>query len=174
MLPERYRLQARAVVQQSDQIRQRECDATRGRQIPRPGAMEKYCTAGTLHSRYPIIVQHPDDVVEIVLAPEPFINNGIGYPDKAIVVPVSRHIAPGIAWRHGAHRQGCSGSRHPVGSIVELLDPPDPAWAGPVVFVLQCGHTGSPDRTWQAQMPEGENTAGRPRAPEPYNRCPPR
>lgn len=67
--------------------------------------MQENGTAETGPRRVVIVSKLDDDVIDMVVAPEPFMRGGEGQGHRTVVERMSGSIAPAIMWAQGNDRQ---------------------------------------------------------------------
>ena len=132
-------------------------DAAGGRREARPGHMEEDGAAAAGHPRPGVVVDLDDDVVEAVVAPEPvawFIGRA---PERPVVAPVVRVLAPGIVRADAADRQQRPRPRQAVGPPPQPQRAKSAARGAAVAFALVGLDAGAAERDRHA--PRGRRTA---------------
>lgn len=79
--------------------------------------VHEYRAAMTLHPRPFVVIQHNNDVVEMVLPPHPFSARGIGVLDLAVVVAITDGVAPAVIGPEGRNGDAREGTTQPVRPI---------------------------------------------------------
>jgi hypothetical protein len=82
--------------------------------------MDKHRAPSPDHARPRVVVQFDNQIIELIGAPKPVTKSLRWYCDVAIVAPVCRILAPGVAVPDAAGREQRCGPRHAVGA------PPQP------------------------------------------------
>ncbi len=68
-------------------------------------------------ARLDVVVQHNDDVVEIIGTPEALRAGRVGMAHGPIVVAVCRSVAPTVVAANWPHRQPCQGTLHAIRAV---------------------------------------------------------
>src|ERR1700710_1208914 len=85
--------------------------------------MQEYRAAPPSDARMGIVVDLDNEIIQVVVAPEPVSAQSRVQPHRLIVVPAGRIFTPGVFRSDGAHRQKCAGTRMAVGSPPQLPRP---------------------------------------------------
>ena len=121
---------------QPEQMLPLHCDAPGRGCEAAPRDMQKDRAATPLSTAFKIVIQHSDDVVEMVLAPEPFMACPVRQGDEAIVIAVGRVIAPSETGTQRIKRQAGLGAPEPVRSIEHGEKCPSAARRRAIAFAL--------------------------------------
>src|SRR3954469_8827257 len=82
-------------------------------------------------------VEHQADIVEVVVAPHPFMTGAIRQPDRPIVVTVVGHLAPAERYRNRLqHQSATTRRRWPVLAEIAGQHPQPAERRGAVAFAL--------------------------------------
>ena len=113
--------------------------------------MDKDRTTATSDARAHVVIEHDDDVVEVVVAPKALGASGIRVVDVTVVVAIGRRIAPSIVARDAADGKTCRRPAAAISPPPDLPETPDACWRGAVPFPLAASdaapaqRTGAPD-----------------------------
>jgi len=73
-----------------------EGDASRRRSKSRPGKVDEYGAAAAGDTRPRVVVDLHDEIIEMVLPPQPVAGRSLDEPNRPVVAPVGRVLAPGV------------------------------------------------------------------------------
>ena len=65
--------------------------------------MHKYCAPTALNAWAMVVAKHNDNIVKPVIAAKLFCTCGIRMSDQAVVVCITRRVAPAVRWLDRAH-----------------------------------------------------------------------
>src|SRR5947209_17083262 len=115
--------------------------------------MDEHGTAAAGDAGPRIVIELDDQVVEVVLAPQPVPGRGGRHPNGAVVVAVGRVFAPCVVRRDGPHRQPRWRARAAVGTKPNALEAEAAARRAAVTFALVGQNAAAPERHRQGQRP---------------------
>jgi hypothetical protein len=136
-------------------------NATRGRRIAGTCHMHEDGAAGAPHARHPVVVQHDDDVVKAVRAPQTLGAGGIGMANQAIVVAVAGGIAPAVAAADRAHGQARRWAPDTIRAVQHAKHAPAADRRRAVAFPLARAASLASERARQIKDTKSHNAARR-------------
>lgn len=142
--------------EQGSEVLRLQGDASRRRSKSRSGEVDEHGATAAGDARPCIMVNLHHQVIEMILTPQPIARRTVGAPNRPVVPPVGRVLAPGVRRADPSHRQTRAGARAAVGP------PPHPqraeAAAGgrPVAFDFIRLDAAAPERHLQTQRPGDE------------------
>ena len=127
--------------------------------------MQKYCAAAPGDARRAVVIDLDNEIVEMIIAPEPVTAMVAIPPHRPIVVAALRIFAPGIVGPDGANRQESARPRMAVGAPPQLPGPESTAWGSAIAFALVGRNTAAPkgnrDGLPACDQPAAARIAGR-------------
>jgi hypothetical protein len=131
-------------------------DASRRRSKSHSGEVDEHGATAASDPRPGIVVNLHDEVVEMILPPQPIARRSIGTPNRPVVAPVGRVLAPGVRRANPSHRQTRAGPRAAVGPPPNAQRAEAAAWGCPVAFDFIRLDAAAPERHLQTQRPGDE------------------
>src|SRR5262249_9841023 len=104
-----------------------------------------------------VITEHNDNIVEAVLAPEPLTTRGVRQGHFAVVITVTRSVAPSAGWAERCHREAGQGAPEPVRTVKTLDDPPKASGRCPVPLALERTYPAPSQRGPEREIPEAHH-----------------
>ncbi len=111
-------------------------DAALGWQIAGPRHVHEDGAAASAQTRSLVVPEHHQHIVELILPPQPLGAGRVGVADRAIVVAITRGIAPSVQSAHGLHRQRCARPGQTVGAETNPNHRPAPDRGGAIALPL--------------------------------------
>jgi hypothetical protein len=108
--------------------------------------MQEHGTAAAGGAGTRVVVDLDDEVIEMVVAPEPVAARIAGAPDRLILMPVGRVLAPGVGWRDGANGQVRARPHVAVGAPPQPARVEGAARGAAVAFALVGEDAAAPER----------------------------
>ena len=123
--------------------------------------MPEYRTSSTSCDRRHIVAQNDDDIVDMIVTPEPLGAERVGMADRPVVTRVCRIVAPAIIRAQPAPGKRCGGCVCPVRTQESAQKWPAPQRGGSVAFALvaEGGGSGSADRTAMCRAKRSQRSA---------------
>lgn len=134
--------------QQLQQVAPSQRDATCGWKKAIARHMDEYRAATAGNPRPVIVIDFDYEIVQAVLAPQPVARFTWAAPDRTVVSPISRILAPGVGRSNGADREGGPGPGDSVRPPPQPLEPESAPRGSAVTlaFVRQNARTAQGDR----------------------------
>jgi len=120
--------------QEAPQIVGPERDTSRRRRTIRPRQMQEHRAAAAGHPRTGIVVDLDDEIVEMVVPPQPVAWFSGRAAEGAVIAPVGGIFAPGNVTGNASDGQQCPWPRMPVRPPPQADEPKPPARCGPIAF----------------------------------------
>lgn len=137
-----------------------EGDAAGSRPQSRSRHMDEYCAATVRNPGPGIVIELDDQVIEVIIAPQPVAGCMFRSTDRPVVASIRRILAPGVGSVDAAHRQSGARTWTAIGAPPHLTRPESSLRRRPVAFTLVGANAGSPERG-SASRRIGENPATR-------------
>ena len=131
-------------------------DASRRRSKSRPGEMDEHGAAAAGDARPRIVVDLHHEVIEMILSPQPIARRSFGTPNRPVIAPVGRVLAPGIRRANPSHRQARAWARAAVGPPPYPQRAETAARGRSVAFDFIRLDAAAPERHLQTQRPGDE------------------
>src|ERR1700727_2024210 len=118
-------------------------NASGGRRKIRANEMKEHRTAAAGNRGLRVVIDLDDEIVEMIVAPEPVAAIIISECERPIVMAAQRVFTPGVLGADDANRQKRVRSRRTVGAPPQLPRPENPLW-GPAVALALVGDDSTP------------------------------
>lgn len=119
------------------------------RAVIRPGKVKEDGAAAAMGARAHIVVEHDQQVIEVVVAPQPFVRGAVGPADRPVVIGVERRVTPAIIRCDRPDRQQRLRSGNAVGAIADFERPQLTGRCGAVTLALHPADPGAAERARQ-------------------------
>lgn len=133
-----------------------EGDASRRRSKSRPGKVDEYGAAAVGDARPRVVVDLHDEIIEVILPPQPVAGRSLDEPNGPVVAPVGRVLAPGVRRANPSHRQARAWARAAVGPPPHAQRAETAARGRSVAFDFIRLDAAAPERHLQTQRPGDE------------------
>ncbi len=120
--------------------------------------MDEDGAAASGHSGPRIVIDLDDQVIEIIIAPEPVAWFSGRPPEGTIVAPTMWILAPGVVRANPANRQQCPRTQQAVGPPPQPYRMKPALWGAAVAFALGSPDAGAPQRDSNGQPADKQPT----------------
>ena len=107
-----------------------------------------------------VVVEHHDEVIEPVLAPQVFGVGRVGMADGAVVIAVGRGIAPAVVALDRRHRQAGRESWTPFGAPEDPDQPEAADWRRAIALAFHSTAPAAAERTGATEPAQMEDASG--------------
>lgn len=123
--------------------------------------MQEDSAAAMATTRPCVVIEHNDDVVNMIGAPQVFRTRWIGQAYEAIVVAIERCVAPTIAKSNSGCRQRRLRPRLAIGPVQHADRTPGSDWCRTIAFAFYRSAAAATDSARQTQWPDGQKRSVR-------------
>lgn len=124
------------LLQQAADILHRQRHTAFGWQIAGAGDVQENGAAQTGAGRIIVVPQHQHQIIQMIIAPQPFVAAGMGQRDQLVIGRVGRIIAPAHGRGDGGDGQAGLRSRLVIGAVKDLPQRVAPDGGGTIAFTL--------------------------------------
>ena len=125
-----------------------------------PGKMQEYRATAASDPRPRVVVDFDNEIIKMILPPQPVAGLTGGYPDRLVIAAVRRILAPGVGGGDAPDRQHGGGPRMAVGAPPEPDRPERAARGGAIAFPLVRQDAAPPERDRPGQRAGAQHAAG--------------
>jgi hypothetical protein len=122
--------------------------------------MQKHRAAAAGDARPGVVIDLDDEIVEMIVAPEPVAALIRTQPQRLVVVTILRVLAPGVFRADGAHGEKRGRPSMPVRPPPQLPRPECAFWRAAVAFALAGLDAAAPERNLDGLAVGGEPAPG--------------
>ena len=137
-----------------------EGNATGRRLVAVPGDVHEHGTAPALHARPLVMIDHDDNIIQVVFAPHSFGAGRVGVLDVPIVVSVADLIAPTVLRPQWPERHASGRAQKTIWSVEGTTDDIGTDGGGAISFALDRAPTGPSQGARKPQPADARPSAG--------------